>query len=65
MLRRKQRRSQKRQPKRRLRKQLKKQNNNYTTIEEYFNYSPYRTFNYILAILDFQNNVFVYFEEDT
>ena len=42
-----------------------KQNNNYTTIEEYFNYSSYRTFNYILAILDFQNNAFVYFEEDT
>lgn len=42
-----------------------KQNNSYTTIEEYFNYSSYRAFNYILAILDFQNNVFVYFEEDT
>ena len=42
-----------------------KQNDNYTTSEEYFNYSSYRTFNYILAILDFQNNAFVYFEEDT
>ena len=42
-----------------------KQNKRYTTIEEYFNSSPYRTFNYILAILDFQNNAFVYFEEDT
>ncbi|MCI9281127.1 MAG: hypothetical protein HFI49_02570 [Bacilli bacterium] len=42
-----------------------KQNRRYVTIEEYFNSSPYRTFNYILAILDFQNNVFVYFEEDT
>lgn len=42
-----------------------KQNKSYTTIEEYFSSSPYRTFNYILAILDFQNNEFIYFEEDT